>query len=52
MGKNENGTIPSEVVGVAEVLACNQTSDCQAADVNFQCREGQCVCRDHMKYDK
>ena len=52
LGKNENGTIPSEVVGVGEVLACNQTSDCQAADVNFQCREGQCVCRDHMKYDK
>ena len=52
MGTKENITSFPEVVGVGEVLACNQTSDCQAADVNFQCRGGQCVCRDHMKYDK
>ena len=52
LGEKENRTSFPEVVGVGEVLACNQTSDCQAADVNFQCREGQCVCRDHMKYDK
>ena len=52
LGGKENITSFPEVVGVGEVLACNQTSDCQAADVNFQCRGGQCVCRNHMKYDK
>ena len=31
---------------------CNDSSDCWSYDINMQCSESGCVCREGMEYNK
>ena len=52
-GSTENN-ISLKMTELEEIrgLNCSQSSDCWPYDINLECREEWCVCRQGMEYNK